>query len=317
MEIKKFVDIENLREKDTLLNGLVTRGRNDLNFRPGNQIQITTKVDGSNASVGYNAETGKLECWSRRLPLKFDNTLNGFFEYVQSLDVSPFKNHPTYRVFGEWMPFQRTNKITYDEKMNHRWIIYSIYDIKEEKWLTQDIVKSFCEESGLEYVEVLYEGPFISWDHCREFMNKSKYGDKQEGIVIRNMDGIYNPDVKYPWILKIVGEEFSEIMKHSRKPKDPEEERRKQGAKGKAAEILSTVITKNRIEKAITKFQEDGILPKQLSDKDMGNIAKILPKAIYEDILKEEPETLQASGEYGSKVLGQMVMAIVRPMILG
>ena len=76
-EIKKFVDIELLRDKDVLLNGLITRARNDLAFKKNSLISITTKIDGSNFSVIYDPDENNLACFSRRLPLTGIDGLNG------------------------------------------------------------------------------------------------------------------------------------------------------------------------------------------------------------------------------------------------
>ena len=320
-EIKKFVDIELLRDKDVLLNGLITRARNDLAFKKGSLISITTKIDGSNFSVIYDPDENNLACFSRRLPLTGIDGLNGAVAYARKLDITPFKNHTNYRVFGEWLKSPKHNKIKYNDDMENRWIIYSIWDEDKEEWLLQDKVKDFCKEANLEYVEVLYEGPFISWDHCREFMKASKkYGPIQEGIVVRLQDeDRFDAQVypKYPVVLKLVSDEFAEVMKHTRKPKDPEEEKRKQGAKGKAAELLSTVITENRVAKIISKLQEDEKLPRPLEDKDIGMVMKLTTPEVYKDIIKEEPETFEAAGEYASKVLGQITAVHVRKLILG
>ena len=43
-EIKKFVDIELLRDTDVVLNGLITRERNNLAFKKDLLISITTKI---------------------------------------------------------------------------------------------------------------------------------------------------------------------------------------------------------------------------------------------------------------------------------
>ena len=112
-ELKKFVDIELLRDHDVILNGLITRGRNDLAFKKGNLINISVKIDGSNFSVIYDPDENNLSCFSRRLPLTGIDGLNGAVSYARKLDITPFKNHPNYRVFGEWIKSPKHNKIKY------------------------------------------------------------------------------------------------------------------------------------------------------------------------------------------------------------
>lgn len=69
-------------------------------FEVGDIIQITEKWDGNNASIRYDIETGKLIAFSRRLELTFNNTLNGFWNYVQSLNAEDYKDTPNYVILG-------------------------------------------------------------------------------------------------------------------------------------------------------------------------------------------------------------------------
>jgi len=100
--MKHFVDIAVLREKDEDLgNGLIKRG-NAYEFREGDLISITEKVDGSNASICL--EDNIIKAFSRRELLSYENTLEGFFCYVQKLNKDILFNIPSekqYVVFGE------------------------------------------------------------------------------------------------------------------------------------------------------------------------------------------------------------------------
>lgn len=177
MEQKHFMDIQHIREEDTEL-----RERNTKAFTKDCVISITEKVDGSNFSIAWDQETEELKCFSRKRELDFQNTLNGFWNFVQTLPektVNEFKKHPNWRVFGE---ANCKNKIIYNDtgKVKH-WYVYDIYDVNSRRYLMQGVVKQFCKDAGLEYVHELYYGPFISWEHCRSFMNSPAYGERQEG----------------------------------------------------------------------------------------------------------------------------------------
>ena len=310
MEIKKFVDIENLRDADVDLGGGITRKRNDLAFHVGDIISITEKVDGSNASISYDAESGGIAAFSRRLPLTFDNTLAGFYNYAQSLDPNDYKDTPDYSIFGEWL---RKNKITYNPDMINKWYVYSIYDRKAGKWLEPDVVKEFVAKHNLEYVHELYYGPFISWDHCRSFCHTPAYGDTQEGIVIRNITALHDESCRYPHILKIVNEDFAEVMKKRPKVVDPEVE----AAKAEARMLMESIVTTNRVEKILFKLRDEGILPEEITPEDMGIVAKNLPKRVYEDCIKEEKEVVERAGEYAGKMSASIAMTIARNILLG
>jgi hypothetical protein len=85
MKQKHFIDIQNIREEDTEL-----RNRNTYAFDEPCIIQITEKYDGSNACACYDPETDKMVAFSRKQELSFNNTLNGFWNYVQTLPVGIF-----------------------------------------------------------------------------------------------------------------------------------------------------------------------------------------------------------------------------------
>lgn len=302
---KHFMDIENLREESTEL-----RESNALGFKSGDIIQITEKVDGANACVAYDTETDSLVAFSRKQELNFNNTLSGFWNYVQMLNPAPFKQYPNYRFFGEWL---LKNKIVYSQENAYKWYVYDIYDVEAEKWLPQDIVKAFCDQFDLTYVHVLYEGPFVSWDHCKSFMNSPAYGDRQEGIVVKNQTTLNNPYSRTPFYLKVVNEDFKERMAHKEKVLDPEAEK----AKTEAQAMVEGIITKNRVEKELLKMRDEGIVPEKISPADMKLVAKTLPKRMFDDCMKEDREVVEACGEYFGKMCSALSMKYAREVILG
>lgn len=281
-------------------------------FEVGDIIQISEKWDGSNASIRYDVETGKLAAFSRRLKLSFDNTLNGFWNYVQGLNPEDYKNTSNYVIFGEW---GAKNAIVYKTEFYKNWYVYDIYDVEEEKYLPQSEVKKFVEEHGLTYIHVLYEGEFISWDHCMTFCNNPAYGDKQEGIVIKNQSKLNNKYSRTPFVLKIVNECFSEVKKdnHRQKIEDPQKIKEREHAQG----IVDQIVTKRRIEKEIYKMRDEGIVPEKITSQDMKIVAQNLPKRIYQDCLKEEKELVEAAGEFFGKMCGSKSMYFAKEIILG
>ena len=306
-EMKHYIDIENLRDETIDLGNGLIRERNDQAFQKDDIIQITEKIDGANASIRYDAETGKIKAFSRKQELSWTNTLNGFFNFVQGFCPEDFADVPNYVIFGEWL---LKNKILYDLDKMKRWYVYSIWDDEKEVWLEQTDVEEFCKEKGLLYVHELYCGPFKSWEHCREFLHSPAYGERQEGIVVRNISALRRGD-HFPHILKIVNEDFKET--NGPKFIDPE----KEAAKEKAKELISNIVTRNRVEKMLLKLRDEQIIPEKLTPKDMGTVAKNLPKRIFEDCLKEEPEIVQAAGEYAGKCSGAITMKLAKEIILG
>lgn len=308
MDIKHYTDIENLRETDINLNSEITRVSNDGAFTLGDIISITEKVDGSNASFRYDTETNSLVAFSRNKELNFQNTLNGFWNYVQNLDANEYSSNPDYIVFGEWLI---KNKIVYNDEAKRKFYVFDIYNVTDKTWKTPEEVKAFCNEHNLIYVHELYYGEFKGWDHVRTFCHNSAYGNTQEGVVVRNVSKLNKNTTEFPTIIKIVNDEFKET--HKIKTIDPNKENEKQHA----YDLISSIVTTNRVEKMILKLQEEGDIKKELTSKDLGDIARILPKKIYEDCLKEEPEIVKSAGEHGGKCISGLVMKIVRELIVG
>lgn len=310
MKQKHFMDIENLREKSTEL-----RESNALGFEVGDIIQVTEKADGSNGCICWDSEENCLKVFSRKQELSFNNTLNGFWNLAQAFSeetIAIFQAHPNWRIFGEWMGAK--NKIAYYDtgKIKH-WYVYDIFDTKTERWLHQDDVKQFCKDANLEYIHELYYGEFISWDHVKSFLHSPAYGEKQEGLVIKSMSKLNDENVRLPFYLKIVNEDFKEKMKTREKVINPES----QAAKEEAMNMAESIITKNRIEKELFKMRDEQIVPEKIAPQDMGTVARYLPKRIYNDCMKEDKELVLQCGEYFTNACKSLSMKYAREVILG
>lgn len=301
---KHFLDIQHIREEDTEL-----RQSNTKAFEVGDIIQISEKIDNANACITFDPDEGCLVAFSRKQTLSFNNTLNGFWNYAQSLDVSKWVEDAKFYVFGEWSGMK--NKIVYNDSQKRKWYVYDIYDSEAETYMPQWFVKIFCETHGLTYVNVLYEGPFISWEHCKSFMNKPAYGDQQEGIVVKNQSKLLDAENRSPSYLKIVNEAFHEKMARVKVEKTAEElaeEERNQ-------QLAESIITPNRIEKELFKMRDEGIVPPTLLPSDMRLVAQNLPKRIYDDCMKEDKEIVMSIGEKFSKLCSSLAMKHARNLI--
>ena len=300
MEHKKFMDIQRLKE------GFVD------GFRPGDEIVVQEKFDGSNASFRYDTETGKLVAFSRRQTLDpLSNTLSGFYNYIQSLNADEFKDYPDYVVFGEWSGAR--NAIIYYPENTKKWYVFDIYDVSKQGYLPQSEVKRFAKEHGLDYINTYYVGPFISWEHVMSFMGTSAYGDTQEGIIVKNQTRLNSP--KLPFVIKIVGEKFHEIAKtnRARKVADPQ----KLQERAVAQELTESIVTRRRVEKELYKMRDEGIIPADWCEQDMKTVARELSSRIYHDCVKEEPETVTEIGQYFGKFCSSTAMRYARNIILG
>lgn len=303
MEQKKYIDIERCKQ------------RYAETFKVGEQIVVQVKIDGSNASIAYNESTNSLIAFSRRQELSEKNNLNGFWNFVQTLDVSIFKEilGNRYIIFGEWLT---PHAVKYPQQMYNKFYMFDVWDKVVEEYLPQE--KSFSIFEKLqpyitEYVNTLYNGDFVSWDALLNLLKENIYGESpcMEGIVIKRQNCLDSKSSRLPFYVKIVSEQFSEVHK-SKKQKaiDPEAIAKKEANLALAA----TIVTPQRVQKMIYKFIEDGLLPQDWDEHNLKDISKILPSAIYRDCVKEENETVQQVEDFG-KVAAKLSMSIVKDLI--
>lgn len=307
--MKKYLDIERCKQKYAET------------FNVGENIVIQEKIDGSNASIHYDEESGTLKAFSRRLELNSKNTLNGFWDYVQSLNTIAFKEvlGSRYIVFGEWMGAKHA--IKYPEDVYGKFWMFDVWDTQTEQYLPYEETRAFygrliaCgnKEKKFNFVPVFYIGKFESWEKTMELVGKTEVGAEPsgEGIVIKRQDCLDSKSSRLPFYVKIVSEQFSEVHK-SKKQKaiDPAAIAKKEANLALAA----TIVTPQRVQKMIYKFIEDGLLPQDWDEHNLKDISKILPNAIYRDCVKEESETVQQIEDFG-KVAAKLSMSIVRDLI--
>ena len=75
------------------------------------------------------------------------------------------------------------------------------------------------------------------------------------------------------------------------------------------------IVTEARVRKIFHKLIDEGIIPEKFQLKDMKLIAMNLPQAVYEDLVKEESETLRLAGEYGGKICSKVTMEMIKAIL--
>lgn len=297
MEHKKYQDIQ------------VAREDNIGAFDVGDFIVIQTKVDGANAAIRYDAENDSLVAQSRKRILGVGTDgLRGFFDYVQGLDKDKFKEvlGENLILFGEW---NVPHTVKYLPEYTNKFFAFDVYDTKTGSYLTQQEVCRIAYALDIEMVKTLYAGPFISWSHVKSFLTESCYGETiEEGIVCKNQTRLLSDSTGGYVYLKIVNEQFKET-KRERTPK-PEQTEKYNYNLAKTGEI----VTLRRVEKAIQKAQDYGELPLDLSIEQMGLVCRIIPKMVFEDCIKEEPEAVKQIEEF-SKFCSKVTMNHARSLL--
>ena len=295
--MKKYVDIERLKDKYALA------------FSKGEHITITEKIDGANASIGF--EDGELSCFSRKQKLSPENTLRGFYTLVQTFDVEKFREvlGDRYVIFGEWLV---SHTIKYPATRLSKFYVFDVWDTEVEQYVPWSVTKDFAAKLGLTTVPLFYDGPFVSWEHVQSFVGKTEMDAEPtgEGVVIKSQDRLDNKSSNTPPYVKIVAAKFSEV--HQSKPHEVDPE--KLAAKQAAEALAATIVTERRIQKLIEKAVDEGRLRADWDEKDLGTIAKFLGKDVYADCVKEEPETVAQIENFG-KIAAGIAMKLARGLV--
>ena len=279
-------------------------------FTLNEHIICQEKIDGANASIAVG-EDGKLIAFSRRNQLTPESTLQGFYEFVQTLDSSIISCvlGTRYIFFGEWLV---KHSIKYPENKMKQFYVFDVWDTEIEQYLPWEQTKQMAEFCGLNLVPLFYDGPFTTWDEVTKFVGKTEMGGEPtgEGIVIKSQDRLDNKFSGTPAYVKIVAKEFAEVHQSKAHEVDPE----KLAAKQAAEDLAATIVTARRITKGLEKFIEDTLIPVDWDEHNMSTIARNLPRAIYNDCLKEESETVSQIENFG-KICGALTMKHVRNIL--
>jgi len=296
---KSYMDIEVFKTK-------ISDG-----FNKGDHIVIQEKIDGANASYQYDDETNSIKGFSRKQEVGLKNNLRGFWEWTQQkLRLQDYKDFGHIRVFGEWLV---SHSVPYPKDKYQKFYCYDLYDTETQTYYPQCVVKSFCIKQNLIYVPVFYDGVFLSWDHCLSFVGQTQLeGEYGEGIVIKNMTRLNDPNNRLPFYTKIVGEKFQEKAERKvKKPIDPNE----LSLREYNISLVESVVTEARVNKLLHKLIDEGVLREDWDEHDMGLIAKNISGAVYYDCVKEENDTVLEVGEHFGKMSASLSMKIVRELL--
>ena len=298
MEQKKYIKIQRLKEENM-------RG-----FKTCDRIVVQEKIDGANFSVKYDEDTDSILAFSRNFPLSENNTLSGAWDWAQRLDKEAVKEAlgTNLILFGEWLV---QHVVEYPEDRYGKAYFYDVLNADTEEYLEQDEVEKIVKKLGLIYVPVFYRGEFESWEHLMQFVGKTDLGgEKGEGIVVKNMTRINDKKLQQPWYTKIVSAEYSETAKVFIKPMSAKMEK-----KLERAALVKTIVTEVRVKKLILKMADEGVIPADWNSEHLPIIKKNIGKAIYDDCISEEPETMEKIGKNFSGMFFAVVMEIVEDIV--
>lgn len=141
-------DIEPLRKYGHLLND-------------GEDVVITTKLHGSNSFFRYHEE--RLWCRSRNYFKRFDE-LDMWWQIAINYKLGDkLKNHSRYGFYGEIYGMNkgfRYDAELIDNKAVPKFRVFDVYDFENKNFLEHKEAFQLVKDIGLDYVPVLYEGPW-------------------------------------------------------------------------------------------------------------------------------------------------------------
>jgi RNA ligase. len=300
--MKTFQKIRSLDNQKRFNEQLKEKDVDVITYEKGDSFVVTEKIDGANASV-MNKD-GVISCYSHHKELSPDNTLNGFYGFVQDRKELLSEIIPDGCVlFGEWLV---PHKIKYPEDAYHKWYLFDLCYMNDEKdeyngvFDTHETYLRFnyhydLDSKGIKFVPIYKsrstKAPETLEDFDRvreELSHHSLLGadeGKAEGIVVTDIDKYVPVDENTNGLLrfKCVNEAFKEV----RRAKKPMGEGQKA-----ALDWASKYITEPRINKKIFGLQEDGYITDELSFDWMRNgNAKDIAEKVVLDALEESEET--------------------------
>lgn len=264
MEFKKYTDV-------------IRHGKNGTHqtIEGDVEIVIQEKLDGSNAS--FKVVNGEILAFSRNTQLDENNNLRGFYEWTRTLNPEQLLEGVTY--FGEWLV---KHKLDYGDNMN-QFYLFDVFNEHTLEYSSFSMVEDESKRLGLNLVPVFYVGKSLPFEEIEKFAGQSKLAEKGEGVVVKN----YNYKNKYESqvFTKIVTKEFQE----KNGVKNPKSVTAK---KDSLDQFLDTYMTKARVEKIIYKMVDEQVLNEDYAIEDMGSILKNGGSRVYDDLIKEELDSL-------------------------
>lgn len=151
-----------------------------------------------------------------------------------------------YILFAEWLVH---HAVPYPEERYEKVYCFDVMEKETGKYLPQDQVKEMVTELGLTYVPVFYDGPFVSWEAIEAMVGRTELGGAYgEGVVVKNMTRLNDPNEKLPFYTKIVGADFAEKKSISRTHME------QMSADAKRQALADSVVTEARVRKMILNW---------------------------------------------------------------
>lgn len=274
--------------------------------KEGDYITVYEKLDGANASFSLDdTEPAEVLAFSRNTRLSADNNLRGFYDFTRTVD--PYRLMPNVIYYGEWLV---KHKVDYGNNAGV-FYLFDIYDEVEGAYAPTDFVVAESARLGLAIAPILYAGPYVSFEHLQALVGRSALATKPdagEGIVVKN--AAFRDSFGKQTFVKLVSDSFREIQPQ-KAPLDPNVETAE-------SVFVKTFMTEGRVDKLLRKLVDESVIPESFGLEDMGVILRELSGRVYDDLLKEESDSLPENFEENllRRAIGKSLPNTIKAIIL-
>lgn len=275
-------------------------------------IEVTEKLDGSNASFTYDADAKKVRVFSRNQELTENNNLNGFYQYVQEF-VKDFNDLQIatlsdYTIFGEWLT---KHTVTYKDEAYNKFYAFDVFNKKSGYYVSHRLrlevfstlqLKTPEEFMTFELAELLMLNKEDVLNAIKDSVGESSLTltpDTGEGVVIKSL-GVRDPDNDPSY--KLVTDRFRETKGL-----------KQQKPTGLQVHLVDYAITEARMKKIIFKKLDEQVLTEEdLSLQNFGKVMGSVAKEFQDDIIEEEMDEIIKQIR---KRIGKQLPNLLRPFL--
>lgn len=275
-------------------------------------IEVTEKLDGSNASFTYDADAKKVRVFSRNQELTENNNLNGFYQYVQEfvkdfndLQIATLRD---YTIFGEWLT---KHTVTYKDEAYNKFYAFDVFNKKSGYYVSHRLrlevfstlqLKTPEEFMTFEPAELLMLNKEDVLNAIKDSVGESSLTltpDTGEGVVIKSL-GVRDPDNDPSY--KLVTDRFRETKGL-----------KQQKPTGLQVHLVDYAITEARMKKIIfKKLDEQELKEEDLSLQNFGKVMGSVAKDFQDDIIEEEMDEIIKQIR---KRIGKQLPNLLRPFL--
>lgn len=285
----KFYNIPHLQKKN--MNDLV----------PGMFIWVEEKIDGSNVSCEVDVN-GIFRCYGRNYEIGEWHSQNGAYEQLCAIKSKVIdKLNKGLVLYFEYLV---KHHVKYAPEFERGLYLIGVYNKRTGQYLIPDEVYSIADETRVKRPSTFFKGEFTSWQDLERYVGQTEFGAvKGEGIVVKFPDEMYGTRM-----IKIVSEEFREVMKVDASAKKREMEKVQDLEKE-----IETVVTPARVRKQLYALMDLGEISSvdDMTEVDKQIAHKMIGALVIKDCMKEEPEFC---AKYG-KMFGKYAAEIARKYI--